>query len=139
MSEATIHMRVPAATKARWVRASRAAGMRLTDYITEAVEEQKMDKQALIDLLDSIINEHAELDNDSHRVWLASVARGIRLMKKYGAGRAGLDRPEPGAGFDEWVAGNSLYANAQGKIQDAVGNSAALEIMRRIHAVETSA
>ena len=38
MTESLIHLRVPAATKARWVRASRAAGMRLTDYITTAVE-----------------------------------------------------------------------------------------------------
>lgn len=36
--DATIHLRVPAAVKGRWVRASRAAGMRLTDYITTAVE-----------------------------------------------------------------------------------------------------
>lgn len=33
-----IHLRVMPATKGRWVRASRAAGMRLTDYITCAVE-----------------------------------------------------------------------------------------------------
>lgn len=38
MGEALIHRRVPAATKARWVRESRAAGMRLTDWITEKVE-----------------------------------------------------------------------------------------------------
>ena len=36
--EALIHLRVPAATKGRWVRASRAAGMRLTDWIVQAVE-----------------------------------------------------------------------------------------------------
>lgn len=36
--EALIHLRVPAATKGRWVRASRAAGMRLTDWIIQAVE-----------------------------------------------------------------------------------------------------
>ena len=35
--EALIHLRVPAATKARWVRESRAAGMRLTDWITARV------------------------------------------------------------------------------------------------------
>lgn len=35
---ALIHLRVPAATKARWVRESRAAGMRLTDWITDKVE-----------------------------------------------------------------------------------------------------
>lgn len=38
MTDATIHLRVPAATKGRWVRASRAAGMRLTDWIIDAVE-----------------------------------------------------------------------------------------------------
>lgn len=37
-TDALIHLRVPAATKGRWVRASRAAGMRLTDWITAAVE-----------------------------------------------------------------------------------------------------
>lgn len=40
MTDALIHLRVPAATKGRWVRASRAAGMRLTDWITQAVEAQ---------------------------------------------------------------------------------------------------
>ena len=38
MTESLIHLRIPAAIKGRWVRASRAAGMRLTDYITAAVE-----------------------------------------------------------------------------------------------------
>lgn len=37
-ADALIHLRVPAATKARWVRASRAAGTRLTDWIVNAVE-----------------------------------------------------------------------------------------------------
>lgn len=36
--DATIHLRVPAAVKGRWIRASRAAGLRLTDWITQAVE-----------------------------------------------------------------------------------------------------
>lgn len=40
--EALIHLRVPAATKAAWVRESRAAGMRLTDWIIERVEAQQM-------------------------------------------------------------------------------------------------
>lgn len=38
VADATIHLRVPATTKGRWVRASRAAGMRLTDWIMRAVE-----------------------------------------------------------------------------------------------------
>ena len=42
--EALIHLRVQAATKARWVRESRAAGMRLTDWIVSKVEAQPMHK-----------------------------------------------------------------------------------------------
>ena len=41
MSDALIHLRVPAATKARWVRESRAAGMRLTDWIVARIDGQK--------------------------------------------------------------------------------------------------
>lgn len=37
---ALVHLRVPASMKGRWVRASRAQGMRLTDYIVQAVERQ---------------------------------------------------------------------------------------------------
>ena len=42
--EALIHLRVPAELKARWVRESRAAGMRLTDWIVSKVEAQRMHK-----------------------------------------------------------------------------------------------
>ena len=44
MTDALIHLRVPAAIKSRWVRESRAAGMRLTDWIIQRVEAQPMDK-----------------------------------------------------------------------------------------------
>jgi len=36
--DALIHLRVPAGLKARWVRESRAAGMRLTDWIIQRME-----------------------------------------------------------------------------------------------------
>ena len=55
MGEAIIHLRVPAATKGRWVRASRAAGLRLTDYITCAVEaymQQQLARVAIPEGLD---------------------------------------------------------------------------------------
>ena len=55
MTESLIHLRVPAATKGRWVRASRAAGMRLTDYITCAVEaymQQQLARVAIPEGLD---------------------------------------------------------------------------------------
>lgn len=38
--DALIHLRVPASRKARWVRESRAAGMRLTDWIIKRVERE---------------------------------------------------------------------------------------------------
>ena len=41
MSDAIIHLRVPAATKARWVRESRAAGMRLTDWVVARIDGLK--------------------------------------------------------------------------------------------------
>lgn len=44
-AEALIHMRVPAATKARLVRESRAAGMRLTDWIMQRVEKEMEARQ----------------------------------------------------------------------------------------------
>jgi len=40
--DATIHLRVPAELKGRWVRKSRAEGKRLTDWIVEKVEGHKM-------------------------------------------------------------------------------------------------
>ncbi|AQZ95447.1 hypothetical protein BVH74_12110 [Halopseudomonas phragmitis] len=52
MTESLIHLRVPAATKGRWVRASRAVGLRLTDYITQAVEaymQQQLTRVAIPD------------------------------------------------------------------------------------------
>lgn len=42
MGDALIHVRVPAELKAIWVRESRAAGMRLTDWIIQAVEAHTM-------------------------------------------------------------------------------------------------
>lgn len=44
LGDALIQLRVPAATKARWVRESRAAGLRLTDWIAQRVEAQPMKK-----------------------------------------------------------------------------------------------
>lgn len=36
-TDSIIHLRAPAALKARWVRESRAASMRLTDWIVQRV------------------------------------------------------------------------------------------------------
>lgn len=38
-NDALIHLRVPAATKGRWIKASRNRGQRLTDWVVEAVED----------------------------------------------------------------------------------------------------
>lgn len=54
MTDALIHLRVPASTKARWVRASRAAGQRLTDYITQAVEARVQQQIAQITIPDDV-------------------------------------------------------------------------------------
>jgi len=54
---AIIHMRVPAELKARWVRESRAAGVRLTDWIIDAVDRRiEQDRQTNL-TVDAIFEE----------------------------------------------------------------------------------
>src|SRR5690606_26156388 len=53
-AEALIHLRVPAAVKGRWIRASRAAGMRLTDWIVRAVETRMEQQIALITIPEDV-------------------------------------------------------------------------------------
>ena len=64
MIDALIHLRVPAATKARWVRESRAAGMRLTDWIVQRVEAQSMDKITPISIPQGMIFADLRLARD---------------------------------------------------------------------------
>ncbi len=52
--DSVIHLRVPAATKGRWIRASRAAGMRLTEWIEQAVEEYMSNQMAKVAIPDDI-------------------------------------------------------------------------------------
>ena len=66
MIDAMIHMRVPAATKARWVRESRAAGMRLTDWIVQRVEAQHMDKITPISIPQGLGFADLRLARDPH-------------------------------------------------------------------------
>jgi len=54
MTDATIHLRVPVAQKGRWIRASRAAGMRLTDWITNAVEASMQRQLAAVIIPDDV-------------------------------------------------------------------------------------
>lgn len=64
MSDALIHLRVPAALKGRWVRASRAAGMRLTDWITDAVEAYMQQQLASATIPDDIVFTDLKLARD---------------------------------------------------------------------------
>lgn len=50
-SDALIHLRVPAATKARWVRESRKEGKKLTDWIVGRVEAKPMNVFKIPDTL----------------------------------------------------------------------------------------
>jgi len=52
--EALIHLHVPAALKARWVRESRAAGMKLTDWIIEQIERP----MPALKITDTIANQY---------------------------------------------------------------------------------
>ena len=95
MGDALIHVRVPAELKARWVRESRAAGMRLTDWII-----QKIDMQARV--FDVTLYWHA-----GGRVFLGTVAAVTAkaaedaALNKYIAGSKDAEKEvEEGGGFD---------------------------------------
>lgn len=47
-ADAYVHLRVPAEKKARWVRESRASGMRLTDWVIEIIEEYMLKTECKI-------------------------------------------------------------------------------------------
>ncbi|MFT0137266.1 hypothetical protein ACEK07_04300 [Alcanivoracaceae bacterium MT1] len=54
MTDSLIHLRVPKALKGRWVRASRAAGMKLTDWIVEAVERDMQQQMTKVNIPDDV-------------------------------------------------------------------------------------
>lgn len=49
--DALIQLRVPAALKARWVRESRAVGMKLTDWVVEKMERARMNVYKIPDAI----------------------------------------------------------------------------------------
>ena len=55
--DALIHLRVSPALKGRWVRESRAAGMRLTDWIVKRVESQCRELKDMRELLRAKLEE----------------------------------------------------------------------------------
>ena len=65
VSESLIHLRVPAATKGRWVRASRSAGMKLGDWITLAVEAYMQQQLTRIAIPDDIEFADLRLQRDA--------------------------------------------------------------------------
>ncbi len=62
-TDALIHLRVPAATKARWVRESRAAGMRLTDWIVQRVERKETQMQTVTTYI--VVTTNSRIDEDA--------------------------------------------------------------------------
>lgn len=65
MSDATIHIRVSAATKGRWIRESRAAKMRLTEWIINAVENYMEQQMAKVSIPDDLDFSDLRLERDS--------------------------------------------------------------------------
>jgi len=65
MTNTIIHLHVPAATKGRWIRASRAAGLRLTDYIVNAVEQYMQQQIVSIAIPEDLTFSALKLARDS--------------------------------------------------------------------------
>lgn len=55
MSDALIHLRIPAETKVRWVRESRNEGKRLTYWIIEKIEGTKMHTMYIYRTEDNVV------------------------------------------------------------------------------------
>jgi hypothetical protein len=47
MNDALIHLRVPASVKGRWIRESRTAGMKLSDWVVSIIEDHMCKQQML--------------------------------------------------------------------------------------------
>lgn len=77
--DATMHLRVPAATKARWVRESRAAGMRLTDWIITRVEARMPHQVVIIPAEIDFSALRLARDSDGHVSFDAAVVERIAL------------------------------------------------------------
>ncbi len=67
MTKAIIHLRVPADTKGRWISASRAAGMRLTDWIVDAVEAHMQQQMAKVVIHGEVVVEDKPGQTVSHQ------------------------------------------------------------------------
>lgn len=113
--EVVIHLRVPGALKGRWVRASRARGQRLTDWIVAHVESsmlQQINIPAELDFADLKLARDADghLSFDASIVARIAAASGLRddwvlgqpedvlaevLARWYRAHRAAGGAPDP--------------------------------------------
>ena len=65
MTDSLIHLRVPAAVKGRWVRASRSAGMKLTDYIVDAVDAYMQQQMTRITIPNDVKFTDLKLQRDA--------------------------------------------------------------------------
>ncbi len=88
-AEAIIHLRVPATTKAEWVRKSRAAGMRLTDWIKSHIENQGNQMtnakkyMFLVYTEDGKTVAHIEAFDDAHAINIACKMYGYKFDDLY--------------------------------------------------------
>lgn len=64
-TDSTIHLRVPRETKGRWIRASRAANMRLGEWITQIVEDHMQKQVANIQIPSDLDFSSLRLARDS--------------------------------------------------------------------------
>lgn len=116
--DALIHLRVPAATKARWVRDSRAAGRKLTDWIVDRVEAQAMNVYPIPQTLASAYHGAGYA--------LAAIASGHLVALRY------LDDHADDATQDALVDGG---AQARRAAQDWITSDAAGPVVRELQAL----
>lgn len=93
-ADALIHLRLSAARKGCWVRASRSAGLRLTDWIINIVE----DEMKIIDKVAAYSRIHRAtegLDFGKQNLILSEAADSMHLTHRFGDGVYSLYRRRP--------------------------------------------
>ena len=95
MTDSVIHLRVPAALKARWVHDSRAAGMRLTDWIVERV-----DMQAFVYYVTLYWHDGGSVSLGTVAAMTPKAAEDAAIKNYVAGGKAAEKEIEEGGGFD---------------------------------------
>lgn len=117
MTTALIHLNVPAPLKGRWVRASRAAGMRLSDWIIQHVERSMLTSLRIPDGL-TYADLKLQRDPDGSVSFDAAVLTRVCEASGIDAARFGADEDALAALLTAWYRAHRAAGGAPDPVQE---------------------